>query len=332
MTGAGTLAVRPWVAPVLEAGAAARAARLGRRHPAAEAAGWSARLVHEGEPPDPCETFDLSLGGHPARLSLPSGLVEVLLGTLDPAAPAAEGQARRLLLELAAEPVLDALDPVLPAGRMEAGDALPTRAHLALRHADQDWAAMLDLSDGAADALAAALDRLPPLAQAPDLPVVLHLRLAACALGRRELRSLRPGDVVLPDFTCLLVAGGRCVWQVRVETGPTGETATVTSTRRRAAELGMESWIMSDGSPQPLEDASLDDVPVHLVFESGRIEVSLGELGQIGPGHVFGLPGRAGLVDILANGRRIGQGEVVQVGDGAGVRVLSLNGAADPTP
>ena len=71
----------------------------------------------------------------------------------------------------------------------------------------------------------------------------------------------------------------------------------------------------------------MDELPVRLVFEAGRAEVPLGELGQVGPGHVFALPGAAGLVHILANGRRIGQGELVQVGEGAGVRVLRLYGS-----
>ncbi len=70
-----------------------------------------------------------------------------------------------------------------------------------------------------------------------------------------------------------------------------------------------------------------DELPVHLTFELGRLELSLGELSAIGPGHVFPLPGGAdAAVNILANGRRIGRGEVVTIGESLGIRVLALFG------
>lgn len=77
---------------------------------------------------------------------------------------------------------------------------------------------------------------------------------------------------------------------------------------------------------QPVEDLPLDAIPIRLAFEIGRAEMSLAELGAIDEGHVFPL-GRdplSGPVDILANGRRIGQGELVEVGGTLAVRVLSL--------
>jgi len=74
-------------------------------------------------------------------------------------------------------------------------------------------------------------------------------------------------------------------------------------------------------------DASFDDLPIKLVFELGRTDMPLGQLQEIGPGHVFELDRPLGeAVDIHAGGKRIGRGEVVRIDDQVGVRVLHLFG------
>jgi type III secretion protein Q len=70
---------------------------------------------------------------------------------------------------------------------------------------------------------------------------------------------------------------------------------------------------------------TLDEVPVELVFELGRVAVPLGQLRTMAPGHVFDL-GRdlRHPVDVLLAGRRVGEGELVQVGERVGVRLRSF--------
>jgi type III secretion protein Q len=72
-------------------------------------------------------------------------------------------------------------------------------------------------------------------------------------------------------------------------------------------------------------DTDLDDLPVKLVFELGRLELSLGEIRQLVPGALLPLarPLEESL-DIVANGRRIGRGALVQLGDSLGVRITRL--------
>jgi type III secretion protein Q len=76
-----------------------------------------------------------------------------------------------------------------------------------------------------------------------------------------------------------------------------------------------------------MHDPDLDDLPVRLVFELGRVELSLGELQSLAPGALVPLsrPVDAPL-DIMANGRRLGRGTLVQIGESLGVRIVSLAG------
>ena len=68
-----------------------------------------------------------------------------------------------------------------------------------------------------------------------------------------------------------------------------------------------------------LENGSL----VH--FEVGRLELSLGEIRRLAPGAVLPLMRPLDeALDIVANGRRIGSGTIVRIGDAVGVRVTRL--------
>jgi type III secretion protein Q len=72
---------------------------------------------------------------------------------------------------------------------------------------------------------------------------------------------------------------------------------------------------------------SVADIPVSLDFDLGNVAVPLGELASLKPGYVFELPGslERRRVTIRANGARVGQGELVAVGDVLGVQLLSLD-------
>ena len=90
-------------------------------------------------------------------------------------------------------------------------------------------------------------------------------------------------------------------------------------------------WSMGNptefSGPTGLHDPDLDDLPVRLVFELGRVELSLGELQRLAPGALvpLGRPLDESL-DIMANGRRLGRGTLVQIGESLGVRIVSLAG------
>ncbi len=84
---------------------------------------------------------------------------------------------------------------------------------------------------------------------------------------------------------------------------------------------------MSESSSETLDAAiplnRLDAMEVVLRFHVGDLSVSLGELKNVGHGHVFELsePINRSAVRIMANGHALGHGHLVTVGDRLGVRV-----------
>jgi type III secretion protein Q len=73
-------------------------------------------------------------------------------------------------------------------------------------------------------------------------------------------------------------------------------------------------------------DLDLASVKVHLVFELGRSDLTVGEVSQLAPGTLLPLARPVeDAIDIVANGKRIGTGTLVQIGDSIGIRVTRLN-------
>lgn len=164
----------------------------------------------------------------------------------------------------------------------------------------------------------------------PDLPIPIRLWCGAVKVKVGDVRTLRPGDVVLLDgiekeaATALLVIGGRFVAPIEF----VSEGACLTAGPRPVTRSKWE-WTMNQpnkpGAAESLDDSDLEDLPVTLVFELGRTALSLGELKQLAPGAIVPLPEVAKeTVDVIANGKRVGRGEIVRIGASLGVRVLRM--------
>lgn len=157
-----------------------------------------------------------------------------------------------------------------------------------------------------------------------DLPITAAGEIGSLRASARVLRSARPGDVLLPQEMPL--AAGRIIlaagslWAMAE---PSGDRLILRGRfRPRPSSLEHAPMTAPTEPAQPPSEMDLDDVEVTLVFECGRWPITLGALRTLGEGHVFEL-GRPvdGPVDILANGRRIGHGDIVRVGDALGVRL-----------
>lgn len=67
------------------------------------------------------------------------------------------------------------------------------------------------------------------------------------------------------------------------------------------------------------------EIPLNIVVEVGRIQMSVQKLMELEPGNTLELdihPENG--VDLVVNGRRIGKGELLRVGDNLGVRILDI--------
>jgi type III secretion protein Q len=167
------------------------------------------------------------------------------------------------------------------------------------------------------EALTRAYERAP--VQRDPMP---ELVLPLCAVAGRtrlsmaELDRARAGDLLVLEEAPVargrldLMAGDMLAFACRLEGTSLVYAGEVTS--RVAGESGAIA-------------ERLDEAPVELVFELGRLSVPLGELRSLAAGHVFDL-GRdlRHPVDILLGGRKVGEGELVQVGERVGVRLRSL--------
>lgn len=162
---------------------------------------------------------------------------------------------------------------------------------------------------------------------AAEPPLMLAIRLGLARLDLTTLRSLTPGDAVLierpAEGLAAVVVGERRVALGRLA----GTKLTLEASPQPAGAIGLEDWTMANdsfGGIDP-EDASLDELQITLVFELGRKTATLAEVRGLAKGHVIELgPLAEQQVSVLANGRRIGQGELVQVGEAMAVRLTRL--------
>jgi len=68
---------------------------------------------------------------------------------------------------------------------------------------------------------------------------------------------------------------------------------------------------------------SIEAVPLHVVVEAGRIKMSLQQLLDLSPGNLLelGVSPDSG-VNLVVEGKVVGRGELIKVGDSLGVRIL----------
>lgn len=282
--------------------------------------------------------LEWTLDGVPSELLLPASVVTSLIAPLEEAPDGALNWANApMLLELLLAPYLDRaealLGQTLQLRTLEPAPAVPDdRVGVVVRGAldGAPFAAWLSLAPNALGVmmrLARMLPRSPQ--QVPDPPVVIAARVGLARLGAGALASVRVGDaVVLEDGplrrgNVVIVVGECCVAAAKWE----GDMATFIEAPRPAGAFGSEGWTMQDGQEGGPVAATFGDLRVTLVFELGRRLATLDEVRGLTAGQVFGL-GRdeSAPVDILANGARLGRGEIVKVGDMLAVRITGLHG------
>jgi type III secretion protein Q len=186
----------------------------------------------------------------------------------------------------------------------------------------------------------AALDKVVPALTASarghagdafdGLRVPLAFAIGDSVLSLGEVRGIRPGDIVSVEHWT--AAGAGLVVRAAMGGGAgreliaRAEGSRITVTQWRTPSMKQDDPVTPAGEGDhvtglPLD--RLDALEVALRFEVGHLTLSLGELRNIRPGHVFDLaqPLNRCPVRILAHGNALGKGFLVAVGERLGVRI-----------
>jgi type III secretion protein Q len=175
------------------------------------------------------------------------------------------------------------------------------------------------------------LDDLPVLhSDINELSMPVGFRAGYAVLTLDDLINIRPGDGIVMDANSVLqksviAVTGEAFAQTCLVTANGLE---LTGPLLNPVSGNLKGWtFMSDQDASypgegKVEPGAIGQINVRLVFEVGRLDLTVEELQTIDSGHVFDLGRPIGQsVDIIAGGRQIGAGELVRVGEQIGVRV-----------
>jgi len=154
-----------------------------------------------------------------------------------------------------------------------------------------------------------------------QMPVVISVNLGCLQFSRKEILALEAGDVLILDKT---VVRDKALLPGKLNIAPDFQSSVTIDEKQVVVKEELEK-IVSKLPKKTKRKVNFEEVQLDITFEYGEKRISFSELKKIGPGYVITLDKDATeSMDILANGRRIGLGEIVQVGSRTGIRVLKL--------
>ncbi len=293
--------------------------------------------------------LDVRIDGETAHLRTAWTALEALIYQAEPRIRIADLDTELLatLIEAYAIAEVEALEAILGVECMIEGIE-KCRDHGSLVHLDmglslngspQPYPAKIYASARVLGLLASAWELRPLQARSHVAPYfIFAARVAVSSISRVSLRHLAVGDALLFDRVAPNSGIVLCVGEHLTAVGQLTETGDVTIGAPFAVhspfllgefQMAENDFETEGAAATALDDATVATLPVRLVFEIGRREVSLDELREMAVGTPISLEKPAtSIVDILANGRRIGAGEMVLIGDQLGVKVTRLNGHA----
>lgn len=262
------------------------------------------------------------------------------------------GDARLLAWSLAYERLLTQLadvfgSPLLPLELLPAPGATADLWHwVGFEHAHGEQAGasgLIGLDRTMMEALAAAPGWIHEDASATSsrrdaVPLPCHVSLAPLWLPAAGLNGLEPGDVLLAGRRDAVLAtlrlcarsgtpsiDHRHAWLAACG----GEGLTIT---RPLTEAELRNDAMTDDTPlEPTPDEPgdvRDTIPVRVDVVLEALQLSLGELARLGAGQVLSLaqPVDNATVSLRANGRAVGSGVLVSLGELLGVKITRIGG------
>ncbi len=287
---------------------------------------------------DPAVVY-ASCDGAPAILVLPRAFLDMLAMSLEPSlqldtlAP----KVRAAVIEHVLTPYLEKAQavgfPMLQLHEVDFAPVMPDRFDMAaLVSIDNgiEWPLLIGADAALTGRLIALAHQLParPL-QLNAIALKARFRIGYTILPRKDLMQLRRGDGILFDNSVLrqhqvvITIAERYAQKCSVT--PTGMLLSGSLLTLAAPDL--RGYCMNDSLEASAEDPvlSLQAMPMKLIFELGRLDISLGDLRQLGEGHVFELnKARVQAVDLVVANHIVGTGEIVRIGEHIGVRVVTI--------
>jgi flagellar motor switch protein FliN len=182
-------------------------------------------------------------------------------------------------------------------------------------HEGMDW--FLDKFNGLPKVFERKFDKIP-------LNVDFELGYALLTIG--ELGGVELNDILLmderlsPKRSYVIVNIGRSlIFDGQVD--PAGKIVLDTKTIQRPDE----DMQKEENRHSHHAEALIGDIPVKLTFKVGETQMTFAELIDLQPGYIFEMDNDLEKpVEIKANGKSVGKGELVKIGDRLGVRVLEF--------
>lgn len=183
------------------------------------------------------------------------------------------------------------------------------------------------------------------------LDVELSLKVGSCTLSSQEWEKVKTGDLVLLEHCnfhpekregiLTINLGDTPLFQGNYRDGAIkileyafyyeeGETMQDEFEEKEEGKEEIEEdsehmWETSD-LEAPIENAvSLQEVPIVLTVEIGRLRMKLNKLLQLQPGNVLELSRKPEQgVDITVNGKKVAKAEIIQIGEALGLKILEI--------
>ncbi len=271
--------------------------------------------------------MSFKIGADTCRLCLSAGLIDWLaqpLG-LEGALIDEEPLQRAVLVELAGLDFIRRLETHIGEDiRLGEGDAAQTlhALDMAIETDGTMLPLRIELTERLAEKLADYLDHLQPPApiDLSGISVELVVEAGSQDISIAELESLAPGDVVmLTHHRPVVAANGKLVAPVRRK-GDGVELDGPFQPLTRRAMVGSLADIQSGRETRHM---------VQMIAETGRVAATVGVIDALKPGQALPLSCFDGTgVDLVVDNRRFGRGELIMIGAGLGVRIVSLFPAA----
>ncbi|MEO1308436.1 MAG: FliM/FliN family flagellar motor switch protein [Pseudomonadota bacterium] len=290
-------------------------------------------LVGLDAPRSPAEEtpwLQLALNGGLAAIQIPWGTARQIAGT---SVEAAEPQDIALVLEDSMAQVLDAVEAQTGLAfrfqRMEAvSPALPVHTTLNL-HGKAKGGRLIQmrlpvaLSIEAADALTKALEpRRTPREDLPGLGLRVSHEIGWTVLPFAVFQHLDVGDAFEmpsdPSPGWVFIEES-----LRAQVRRDANTLILQAPFEIAKVQG--ECTMSELQDETARKATVDEIDVRLSFRAGEKQLSIRELSTLAPGAIIETTDPASLeVDILANGRIVGAGELIDVGGRRAIQIRRI--------